>query len=1262
MKSIKLRVLALFTVLCFVISTVLPIGVNNKAIAEDAGSYDQLAVQAVRNNYQEFKKGTPVNSGWGNLGPYDGYILTKAGVNLEAWIYDEKTYKEAVKDVIKDTFEKEKNNDEDKKVDAKQIAYQYLAAEVWGLEVEVDGETKDCTDLLEILKDRQKNSSNGSFDSNLYSNMPAFEVLGRAEAINQLVKIDEALEYIINSQDEATGAWTTSYKDFATTAQAIRSLYYLKAEAETEEEKEKINVSIKKGLKWIKDKQQENGSFINGEWDDPVVDTAEVIYTLKLLDKDDELINSDDWKIANELIEEYMLNEAMNEDGTFGSSGNIADNTYILDAYIMLGASLNDDTVLTLNVEPSSANIKIGETQQFSATVFDLKGDNNDVSNEVEWSVEDDYVASIDSGNNGKIIGLASGKTTVEATYQGIKATSALSVEYNKDLDRLAVQAVRTCYKSYQAGDFLSTYDAYSLTMAGVKLSKWEKNEKNLKESFLDKIADTIKEPNKKTEGKYAISAKEIAHEYLIAKAWGETDKAVALVDALVERQEEDGSFDNNIYSDMPAFAALGRGGDISKLNEKTVTSIVYDQAEDGSWGSFEPTAQAVRALDFLIKEEAVTEDEKDKVDKSIDAGLKWLEQQQQDDGSFTASSEWNGNIYWEDKLIDSTEVVRTIRAINENKTLEKLKEELQKWSKNGNSVIDYMENNSYNNGKFGDYGTLMDATCALDSYRILGAEIPDNVAISLKIAPDGIELNKGETQQYKATIYCTEDYEARDVTDKVEWTVTDGEIANVDKLSGLATAVAAGETEVKATYHDIDGTSVLIVKSNGGGGGDIEKGVKVKVIGKDNKILWGSDYVHLSKSKMNALDALKATGLSVKTHPDNKNFVISVEGKANEGSKGWMCKINGAEITDTADKAKVADGDSVVWWYSETAPEGGSGEEEIQEETEAESDDEILAEILKNKGEAVLDLAEQEDGIAQLSLDIVKELSNAEKTMIIKNKGVQLYFVPGALLTEQYEEALTDETARIEICAKEVSSGEKRRILEKAEIGESTGLFDIGGKVFDFTAQITRHIDEQEKKETSKETEKITGFNKLVKVSIDLSELKLSNEDILKLTAVRYEKDKYGNIKPVKLGGEFDFNTCVFTFYTDTFSLYSVVRAENLIEIKMGLNDACVSVSGDIIKLDTPAEVIEGHTMVPLRFIAESLGAQVQWLSEIRAAEIKAGDKTLQLGVDRISDKLKVSVVIRKGHILVPLRYVAEELDCYVKWFPDSKKIEIIK
>ncbi|MCO5295824.1 MAG: copper amine oxidase N-terminal domain-containing protein [Fimbriimonadaceae bacterium] len=55
-----------------------------------------------------------------------------------------------------------------------------------------------------------------------------------------------------------------------------------------------------------------------------------------------------------------------------------------------------------------------------------------------------------------------------------------------------------------------------------------------------------------------------------------------------------------------------------------------------------------------------------------------------------------------------------------------------------------------------------------------------------------------------------------------------------------------------------------------------------------------------------------------------------------------------------------------------------------------------------------------------------------------------------------------------------------------------------------------------------------------------------------------------------------------------------------------LGSNEAWVN--GEAVALDTPATIYRGRTMVPLRFISESLGNDVTWVAQTRTVEINTG------------------------------------------------------
>ncbi|MCO5297442.1 MAG: copper amine oxidase N-terminal domain-containing protein [Fimbriimonadaceae bacterium] len=56
---------------------------------------------------------------------------------------------------------------------------------------------------------------------------------------------------------------------------------------------------------------------------------------------------------------------------------------------------------------------------------------------------------------------------------------------------------------------------------------------------------------------------------------------------------------------------------------------------------------------------------------------------------------------------------------------------------------------------------------------------------------------------------------------------------------------------------------------------------------------------------------------------------------------------------------------------------------------------------------------------------------------------------------------------------------------------------------------------------------------------------------------------------------------------------------------IRLPINSNYASVNGNQMRLDAPASITNGRTMVPLRFLSEALGASVEWIASTRTVEI---------------------------------------------------------
>jgi len=114
--------------------------------------------------------------------------------------------------------------------------------------------------------------------------------------------------------------------------------------------------------------------------------------------------------------------------------------------------------------------------------------------------------------------------------------------------------------------------------------------------------------------------------------------------------------------------------------------------------------------------------------------------------------------------------------------------------------------------------------------------------------------------------------------------------------------------------------------------------------------------------------------------------------------------------------------------------------------------------------------------------------------------------------------------------------------------------------------------------------------------------------------------------------------------------------------------NAIIVYVDGDKIDFDVLPIIIEGRTMVPLRAIFEALDAQVEWDGITRAVTGFKQDTNVRLLVDSktaiVNGKeiqLDVPATIVSGRTLVPARFISESLGAQVSWDAKLRKVEVL-
>ena len=86
----------------------------------------------------------------------------------------------------------------------------------------------------------------------------------------------------------------------------------------------------------------------------------------------------------------------------------------------------------------------------------------------------------------------------------------------------------------------------------------------------------------------------------------------------------------------------------------------------------------------------------------------------------------------------------------------------------------------------------------------------------------------------------------------------------------------------------------------------------------------------------------------------------------------------------------------------------------------------------------------------------------------------------------------------------------------------------------------------------------------------------------------------------------------------------------------------------------------VYNRTMVPLRLIAEALGAQVNWNAETRVITINSGGRLLTLTLDEsLPDGMGVPLIVN-DRTFVPTAYVAQMLGANVRWDGEARAVYI--
>ncbi|MFZ5987452.1 MAG: DUF5050 domain-containing protein [Bacillota bacterium] len=115
------------------------------------------------------------------------------------------------------------------------------------------------------------------------------------------------------------------------------------------------------------------------------------------------------------------------------------------------------------------------------------------------------------------------------------------------------------------------------------------------------------------------------------------------------------------------------------------------------------------------------------------------------------------------------------------------------------------------------------------------------------------------------------------------------------------------------------------------------------------------------------------------------------------------------------------------------------------------------------------------------------------------------------------------------------------------------------------------------------------------------------------------------------------------------------------------GTSEVHVSVRGELLTLETSPLIESGRTLVPMRDIFESLDAFIEWDGSTKTVtatkgetviKLRIGDKTAYLNGQAI--QLDVPAKIKNNRTLVPIRFISESLGAKVDWDDMTRTVTI--
>gem|GEM_PF-6544365 len=113
---------------------------------------------------------------------------------------------------------------------------------------------------------------------------------------------------------------------------------------------------------------------------------------------------------------------------------------------------------------------------------------------------------------------------------------------------------------------------------------------------------------------------------------------------------------------------------------------------------------------------------------------------------------------------------------------------------------------------------------------------------------------------------------------------------------------------------------------------------------------------------------------------------------------------------------------------------------------------------------------------------------------------------------------------------------------------------------------------------------------------------------------------------------------------------------------IILQINNRNICLNNRTITNDVAPVIVDNRTMVPIRVVTETLGGKADWNASTRTVTLTIDGKVLKMTINEKILGFDAAPVIINNRTYVPIRYVAEKLGANVEWIAETQQIIIEK